>query len=122
MFEYSKKVLSMFKKPKNVGIIKNPDGYAKVGNPACGDQLELYLKIKNNKIVKAKFRTYGCIAAIAASDALCELIKGKTVDEALKIKHKDITEYLGGLPQFKIHCSVLGREALQKAIKDYKKK
>lgn len=120
--QYSKKVMEIFKKPKHVGVIKNPDGYGKVGNIGCGDIMEVFIKIKGSKIIDAKFRTYGCLAAIAASDALCELIKGKTVEEASKITNKDIVDYLQGMPFIKIHCSVLGKEALDKAIENYKKK
>lgn len=122
MFKYSKKVMQIFKKPKHVGVIKNPSGHGKVGNVRCGDVLELFIKIKNNKIIDARVRSFGCIAAISAADALCELIIGKTIEEALKITHKDIVDYLQGLPSFKIHCSVLGKEALDKAIENYKKK
>ena len=121
MFNYNKKVMQIFKKPKHVGVIKNPDGYSKVGNLRCGDILEFFLKIKNNKIINAKYRTYGCIAAISASDALCELVIGKTIEEASKVTDKDIINYLGNLPAFKYHCSVLGKEGLTKAIENYKK-
>lgn len=119
---YSKKVMQHFLKPINQGEIKKADAVGEVGNIRCGDVLKIFLKIKNNKIIDAKFKTMGCAAAIAASDALCELIKGKTIEEALMITHQDIIDYLGGLPSIKIHCSVLGRDALQEAIKNYKKK
>ncbi len=119
---YNKKILELFKNPKNMGEIKNPDGVGKVGNTRCGDVLKLYIKVKDNKIVKAKIQTYGCVAAIAAADVLCELVKGKTIEQALRLEHKDVNDYLGGLPVIKIHCSVLGISALRAAIKDYRKK
>lgn len=119
---YSKKIMELFRKPKNVGEIKNPSGKGKVGNPRCGDIMEVYIKVKDNKIINAKFKTFGCVAAIAASDALCEMIKGKTIEEAKKITNQDIVDYLHGMPQIKVHCSVLGKQALDKAIKDYESK
>ena len=119
---YSKKVMEHFMHPKHVGEIKNPDGVAVVGNPICGDQMKVMIKVKNNKIIDAKFKTFGCGAAISSSDVLCELAKGKTIDQALKITNKDIDKYLGGLPKIKMHCSVLGMEGLHRAIEDYKKK
>lgn len=111
-----------FMHPKFVGEIKNADGIGKVGNIVCGDIMHVYIKIKNNKIIDIKFKTMGCVAAIASSDALCALAKGKTIEQASKISSKDIIKYLGDLPDVKKHCSVLGMEALQKAIEDYKKK
>lgn len=119
---YTKKVLKHFTRPKNAGCMKNADGVGEAGNARCGDVLRVYIKVKDNKIVDAKFQTYGCVAAIASSDVLCDLVKGKTVDEALKISNKDIVKALGGLPGIKVHCSVLGSTALKKAIEDYKKK
>ena len=119
---YSKKVLRHFNKPKYVGEIKNPDGVAEVGNPMCGDLLKLFIKVKNNKITKVRFKTFGCIAAIAASDVVCKLAEGKTLDKAERITSKDIVNYLGELPLIKIHCSVLGMEALKNAIKNYREK
>ena len=119
---YSKKVMQHFMKPKHVGEIKNPDGVATVGNVLCGDQMVVFIKVKDNKIIDAKFKTFGCGAAIASSDVLCELAKGKTIDQALKITNKDIDKYLGGLPKIKMHCSVLGMEGLHRSIEDYKKK
>ncbi|MBS3107537.1 iron-sulfur cluster assembly scaffold protein [Candidatus Woesearchaeota archaeon] len=120
--DYNEKVIKRFSKPKNVGEIKNADGIGKVGNPRCGDVMELFIKVKNNKIVDAKFRTFGCVAAIATSDALCDMVKGKTIEEAKKITNQDIVNDLGTLPPIKVHCSVLGREALDAAIKDYENK
>lgn len=118
---YTNKALEYFKHPKHAGEIKNPDARALVGNAKCGDVLEFFLKIKNNKITDIKFKTYGCVAAIASSEALCRMVKGKTLDQALKIKDKDIVKHLGGLPTIKFHCSVLGSSVLKKAIQNYKK-
>lgn len=120
--EYTKKVLELFKHPKNMGELKDADGIGKVGNPRCGDVLKLFIKVEDNKIIKAKIQTYGCVAAIAAADVLCELVKGKTIEQALELKHEDIINSLGGLPLPKIHCSVLGISALKAAISDYRKK
>lgn len=120
--EYTKRVLEIFKSPKFVGEIKNASGVGKVGNPVCGDMMTVYIKVKDNKISDIKFKTFGCVAAIASSEALCALAKGKTVDQALKITSNDIAGYLGGLPNIKHHCSILGAEALKKAIEDYRKK
>ena len=119
---YSQKVIERFRNPKFVGEIKNPDAVGEVGNPRCGDILRVFLKIEKDTIKDIKFQTFGCIAAISASEALCELAQGKKLSEALKISHNDITNRLDGLPPVKIHCSVLGAEALKKAIKSYKKK
>lgn len=111
-----------FKNPKNIGEMENPDGVGKVGNPRCGDVLKLFIKVKNNIITDAKIQTFGCVAAIAAADILCELIKDKTIEKALELKHQDIVDYLDGLPTLKIHCSVLGIQALKAAVDDFKKK
>jgi len=123
--DYTKKVLKRFAKPKFAGEIKNADAVGQVGNAACGDILKVYLKIAKNKkgedyIKDVKFKTMGCVAAIASSDAVCELAKGKTIKEAKKITRKDILEKVGGLPSQKHHCSILGTEALLKAISNYK--
>ncbi|MCK5534242.1 Fe-S cluster assembly scaffold protein NifU [bacterium] len=117
--QYSEKVMEHFRNPRNVGELENPDGIGHVGNPVCGDVMELYLKIKDNIIVDVKFKTFGCGAAIASSSILTELIKGKSIDEALAISNKSVIEALGGLPRIKMHCSVLAEDALKSAIDDY---
>ncbi|MBR9678756.1 MAG: iron-sulfur cluster assembly scaffold protein [Nanoarchaeota archaeon] len=119
---YSKKVVDRFSNPKNSGEMKDADAIGEEGNPRCGDVMKIYLKVENEKIIDVKFQTYGCIAAIACSDALCELAKGKTITEAKKIKSQDILNELGKLPPIKIHCSILGMEALQNVIKNYETK
>lgn len=120
--QYSKKVMEHFKNPRNVGDIPDADGIGNVGNPICGDIMRLYIKVKDNVIVDAKFKTYGCGAAIATSSMVTELVKGKTVDEALRISNRAVAEALGGLPPIKMHCSLLAEEALKSAIDDYLKK
>lgn len=116
---YSKKVMEHFQHPRNVGEINNPDGVGHVGNPICGDIMELYIKVKDNKIVDAKFKTFGCGAAIATSSMITEMVKGKTIEEALRISNRTVAEALDGLPPIKMHCSVLAKEALKTAIDDY---
>ena len=116
---YSEKVMEHFRHPRNVGEMKNPDGIGHVGNPICGDIMELYIKVKNNKIIDAKFKTFGCGAAIATSSMITGLVKGKTIKEALKISNKAVVEALDGLPPVKMHCSVLAKDALKSAIDDY---
>jgi NifU-like protein len=121
MWEYTEKTLEHFLHPRNVGEVENPDGTALVGNMACGDALKLTFRLdENGKISEAKFKTFGCASAIAAASALTEMIKGMTVEEAEKLTNQDIADYLGGLPKEKMHCSVMGREALEKAIAHYK--
>jgi nitrogen fixation protein NifU and related proteins len=119
---YNEKVVEHFNNPRNVGKMDDPDGTGKVGNPVCGDIMEMYIKVKDNIITDAKFRTFGCGAAIATSSMVTELVKGKTIDEALKISNKLVVEQLGGLPPVKVHCSVLAEDALKSAIDDYMKK
>lgn len=116
---YSEKVMEHFRHPRNVGEIKNPDGIGHVGNPICGDIMELYIKVKNNKIIDAKFKTFGCGAAIATSSMITGMVKGKTIEEAVKISNKAVVEALDGLPPVKMHCSVLAKDALKSAIDDY---
>lgn len=116
---YSEKVIETFRNPKNVGEIENADGEGTVGNASCGDIMKITLKIENNVIVDAKFKTFGCAAAIATSSTATELIKGMTIEEALKVTNKRVVEILGGLPAQKLHCSVLAEEAIKKAIEDY---
>ena len=118
--QYTKEVMKHFLEPHNVGQIENPDGVGKVGNPVCGDIMELQIKVSDGKIVDAKFRTFGCGAAIATSSVLTDMAKGKTLIEALKITNQEVTQALGGLPARKRHCSVLAEDALHSAIKDYK--
>ena len=117
--QYSKKVMDHFKNPRNVGEIENPDGVGHVGNPVCGDIMELYIKVEDEIIVDAKFKTFGCGAAISTSSIVTELVKGKNIKEALKISNKAVAEALDGLPPVKMHCSVLAEEALKSAIEDY---
>jgi len=119
---YSKKVIEIFKNPKYAGRIKNADAIGTVGNIKCGDKIQVFLKVKDKKIEDIKFQTYGCPAAISTSDTLCKLVKGKTLEEAEKMTYKDIIEDLGEVPKIKYHCSIMGMEALHKAIANYRKK
>ena len=119
---YNKKVKDHFYNPRNVGEIKNADGIGTVGNQQCGDIMTIYLKIKNNKIIDIKFKTYGCAAAIASTSIATELVKGMNLEEAEKITREDIANELGGLPSIKMHCSNLASDAIHEAIKDYKNK
>ncbi len=116
---YSEKVMDHFSNPRNVGEISDADGIGQVGNPKCGDIMKMYLKIEDNIIVDAKFKTFGCGAAVATSSMATELVKGKTVEEALKITNKAVAEALDGLPPVKMHCSNLAEEAIRAAIEDY---
>jgi len=119
---YSDKVMEHFAHPRNVGVIENPSGIGKVGNPICGDIMELFIKVENNIITDAKFKTFGCGAAIATSSMVTEMVKGKTIEEALDISNKAVAEALDGLPPVKMHCSVLAEDALKAAIDDHLKK
>ena len=119
---YSEKVMEHFMHPKNVGEIPDANGIGNVGNPICGDVMRMYIKIENDVIVDAKFKTFGCGAAVATSSMVTEMVKGKTIEEALKISNKAVAEALGGLPPIKMHCSVLAEEALRSALKDYYKR
>jgi nitrogen fixation NifU-like protein len=119
---YSEKVMDHFLNPRNVGEIPDASGIGNVGNPICGDVMRMYIKVENEIIVDAKFKTFGCGAAIATSSMATELIKGKPIAEALKISNQAVAEALGGLPAIKMHCSVLAEEALKAAIKDYYKR
>ncbi|MDZ7260865.1 MAG: Fe-S cluster assembly scaffold protein NifU [candidate division KSB1 bacterium] len=117
---YSEKVMDHFMHPRNVGTIEDADGIGKVGNPICGDVMHLYIKVRDNKIVDAKFKTFGCGAAIATSSMVTEMIKGKTLEEAEKISNQAVAEALDGLPPAKMHCSNLAADALHQAIEDFK--
>lgn len=119
---YGEKVMDHFMHPRNVGEIENPDGVGDVGNPVCGDMMSFYIKVKDNRLVDIKFKTFGCGAAIAVSSIVTEMAMGKTLEEAMTITNKLVAEELGGLPQNKLHCSNLGADALHNAIKNYLEK
>jgi len=116
---YSEKVMDHFKNPRNVGYIEDADGVGEVGNAKCGDIMKIYLKIENDIIIDVKFETFGCGSAIASSSMATEMIKGKSVSDALELTNKAVVEALDGLPPAKVHCSVLAEEAVKKALKDY---
>ncbi|HHI01091.1 MAG TPA: Fe-S cluster assembly scaffold protein NifU [Thermococcus litoralis] len=119
---YSEKVMELFMNPKNAGKIEDADGIGEVGNPQCGDIMKIYIKVENDVITDIKFETFGCASAIASSSMVTEMVKGKTIDEALKVTNKDVLEELGGLPPQKIHCSLLAEEGIKAAIEDYRKR
>jgi len=116
---YSKKVMDHFMNPRNVGEIESPDGYGKVGNPVCGDLMEIFIRVKEDRVEDIKFRTFGCASAIAVSSMVTEMAKGMSLEEAMKITRDDVADELGGLPPQKLHCSNLGADALHAAIEDY---
>lgn len=122
MEPYNEKVIEHYSNPRNVGEIPDASGVGEVGNPVCGDIMKMYLKIENGIITDVKFKTFGCGAAIATSSVSTELIKGKTVEDALKLTNKEVVNELGGLPSVKLHCSVLTEEAIKSAIADYYRK
>lgn len=119
--EYSEETINRFQDPEYTGEIENADAIGKAGNPTCGDVLKIFLEIEDDVIKKARFKTYGCIAAIASSDGLCEMLEGKTIEEAEEITGKEISSNLGELPPVKHHCSILGTEALKNALENYRK-
>jgi nitrogen fixation NifU-like protein len=122
MFQYTDKVMEHFKDPHNVGQIENPDGVGKVGNPVCGDLMEIQIRVKDDRLEDVKFRTFGCGAAVATSSMVTDMAIGKTLDEAMKITRADVADELGGLPPVKMHCSNLAADALHAAIEDYRSK
>jgi nitrogen fixation NifU-like protein len=122
MEQYNSKVMEHFRSPHNMGEMTNPSGVGHVGNPVCGDIMELYIKVEKGVITDAKFKTFGCGAAIATSSMVTDIVKGKTIEEALKVSNQAVADALGGLPKIKMHCSVLAEEALKSAIEDYRKK
>ncbi len=119
---YSEKVMEHFMNPRNVGTIENADGVGEVGNAKCGDIMKMYLKIDDDIITDVKFETFGCASAIASSSMATELIKGQRVEDAMQLTNKAVAEALDGLPDYKMHCSVLAEEAIQSALEDYKQK
>ncbi len=121
MWKYSEKLMDHFQNPRNVGTLESPDGHADVGSPVCGDAMTLDILVDDDdRIADVRFRTFGCAGAIASASALTEMALGKTLDEALAIRNRDIADYLGGMPEEKYHCSVMGHEALHMAIRDYR--
>lgn len=119
---YTEKVINHFRDPHNMGRMENPDGIGKVGNPVCGDVMWIYIKVNDNIITDCSFETFGCVAAVATSSILTDLVKGKTLEEALKVSNKDVIAQLGGLPSAKTHCSVLAEQGIKSAILDYQKR
>jgi len=119
---YSEKVMDHFMNPRNMGEIEDADGVGLVGNPICGDMMKISIRVKDDRIEDIKFKTFGCGAAIATSSMVTELIKGKTIEEALKVTNKTVAEALGGLPPIKMHCSLLAEEGIKAAIEDYRQR
>ncbi len=119
---YSPIVMEHFNHPRNAGVMEDADGIGEVGNPACGDMMTFYIKVKDGRIVDIKFQTFGCVAAIAVSSMVSEMAKGKTLEEASRITNKEVADVLGGLPKNKLHCSNLGADALARAIEDYRRR
>lgn len=119
---YTEKVMEHFSSPRNIGIIEDADGIGEVGNPVCGDMMAFYIKVKDDKLVEVKFKTFGCVAAIAVSSMVTEMAMGKTLEEAKSITKQAVAESLDGLPKEKMHCSNLGAQALAEAIKNYEEK
>lgn len=120
--EYSERVMDHYENPRNVGVISDADGTGIVGNPTCGDVMKLSIKVENGIITDVKFKTFGCGAAIATSSMMTEMVKGKTIEEAMQITNKSVAQELGGLPKVKMHCSVLAEDAFKAAVDDYLKK
>ncbi len=119
--DYTNKVIDYFRNPHNMGKMENPNGIGKVGNAVCGDVMWIYIKVKEDVITDCSFETFGCVAAIATSSALTDLVKGKSIEEALKVTNKDVANELGGLPSMKMHCSLLAEQGLKAAVDDYRK-
>jgi nitrogen fixation NifU-like protein len=119
---YNEKVMDYFMNPRNVGEIEDADGVGEVGSPQCGDIMKIFIKVEDNIIKDIKFKTFGCASAIASSSIMTEMVKGKTVEEALKLTNREVVDALGGLPPAKVHCSVLAEDAIRAAIKDYMEK
>ena len=119
---YNEIVMERFQNPRNAGMIINADGVGQVGNVRCGDIMKIYLRIEKGIIQDAKFKTFGCVSAIASTDVACDMIKGKTIEQALQLTNQDVINELHGLPDVKVHCSVLAQEAIAEAVKDYYKK
>lgn len=122
MSHYNPKVINHFTNPRNMGAIEDPDGVGEVGNLRCGDIMRIYIKVKDNRVDQIKFETLGCAAAVASSSMITEMVKGKTLKEALKISNQEVAEKLGGLPPRKLHCSNLAADAVKAAIKDYQQR
>jgi nitrogen fixation NifU-like protein len=121
MLDYSEKVMEEFRNPKNMGMIEDADGIGKVGNPTCGDMMWIYIKVNNGILTDVKFKTFGCVAAIATSSKVTQMVLNKPIEEALKITNKAVAEALDGLPSIKMHCSLLAEEGIKAAIEDYMK-